>query len=182
MKKMVCMLLAAFLLLTGCQSAVPEETAAPAETAAASVPEELTVPTQTMPDMTTGQEEGRIICFQNSGKARIGYTGDRRSVKYITSVDQLPDEEALKGYDAAFFEENALVVVVETVSSGSVQLEIESIHITGGTATVTLKRTMPGGEGTDDMATWLLWVEVEQGLDCQWVLKGNSRQPQGETS
>lgn len=178
MKKILCMLLAALLLLTGCTPASPGETTAPETT----VPEETeqTLPIQTMPDLGIGDAEGELIWFRNSSKVRLDYTGDRSYVRYITNLDQLPDEEALQGYDEAFFAESALLVVVETVGSGSVQLEIESVHISGGTARVTLKRNMPGEMGTADMATWMLWVEVEQGLDCEWVLEGGSKQPQGE--
>ena len=37
--------------------------------------------------------------------------------------------------------------------------------------TVTLKRTLAGEVGTADMATWMLWAEVEKGLDYSWNLK-----------
>lgn len=184
MKKMICMLLAVLLLLTGCQTAVPaESTGAPEttvpETAAPTLGEQ-TVPIQTVPDMVIGSTEGEELAFRNPGKVRIDYTGSRSYVRYITSVDQLPDEEALKGYDEAFFEKSALVIVVETVGSGSVRLDMESIRVSDGVASVTLSRTMPGEEGTDDMATWLLWAEVDKDLDFEWVLEGGSNQTQDE--
>jgi uncharacterized protein YceK len=186
MKKMICMLLAVLLLLTGCKTAAPSESTAPAESAepAETAPtftqEEPTMPIQDMPNLDIGGEEGEELAFRNPGKVRLAYTGNRSYIQYITDLDQLPDEEALKDYDEAFFEKSALVVVVETVGSGSVQLEIESIHITEGTATVTLKRSMPGEMGTNDMATWMLWAEVDKNLDYEWVLEGGSNQPQGE--
>jgi hypothetical protein len=180
MKKMICKLLVALLLLTGCQTAAPAETTAPAETSPILIQEDSTVPIQTMPNLVIGGVEGEELAFCNPGKVRIGYSGDRRSVMYITDLDQLPDEEALKGYDEAFFEKSALVIVVETVGSGSVQLELESVRISDGVATVTLSRTMPGEVGTSDMATWMLWAEVDKNLDYEWVLEGGSNQPQGE--
>jgi hypothetical protein len=186
MKKYICLLLAVLLLLTGCQTAAPAETTAPAESTALAetspilIQEDSTVPIQTMPNLVIGGVEGEELAFCNPGKVRIGYSGDRRSVMYITDLDQLPDEEALKDYDEAFFEKSALVVVVETVGSGSVQLEIESIHITEGTATVTLKRSMPGEMGTNDMATWMLWAEVDKGLEYKWTLHNATQLPEGE--
>lgn len=187
MKKTICMLLAALLLLTGCQSSAPETTApegtdASQETTAA--PTESAVPEvtmgETLPDMVIGGQEGESLWFQNPGKIRIDYTGDRRYVHYITSVDELPAEEGLEHYDEAFFEEYALVIVVETVGSGSLQLEIGSISVTGDTASVCLERTMPGDVGTTDMATWMLWAEVEKDLNYTWTLENASQMTEGE--
>ena len=189
MKKILCLLLAAFLL-AGCQSAdegaeIPAgTTVAPAETATVptetAVQEETTVPMLPLNPIITPTQPGDRLDFANPGKVRIAYTGDRRYVRYITSVDQLPTEEALKGYDTAFFENNALVIVVETVTSGSMQLELEGIYLNGDTATVTLKRSMPGDVGTTDMATWLLWAEVSREWDYNWTLETGNKQPKTE--
>lgn len=180
MKKMFCMLLAAFLLLTGCQApaneiTAPDETTAPAQTQAPT-----TVPAETEPFATILLPQEGELAFANPGKARITYTGIRSYVKYVTNPEELSDEEGLTGYDAAFFENNALLIVVETVSSGSVQLELESIEVSGDTASVSVKRSMSGDVGTADMATWMLWAEVEKGLDYEWTLKNASQLPMGE--
>lgn len=179
MKKMFCILLAALLLLSGCQTSVQETTAAPETTEPATLP--LTsLPPEADPEVAVTLPKAGGVAFTNPGKARIAYTGNRSYVKYVTSVEDLPQEEALAGFDAAFFEEKALLIVVETASSGSVQMEIESILVFEDTATVSLKRSMTGDFGTADMATWLLWVEVEQGLDYTWILENASQLPQGE--
>lgn len=180
MKKMFCLLIAAVLLLTGCQSAVgptdPAQTTQPTEAPAIiDVPEETTMPIILNPPL--GTEPGDAIAFANPGKTRITYTGSRSYVRYITSVDQLPDEAALKGYDEAYFETKALLIIVDTVSSGSMRLEIGNITLRGDTASVTLDRKMDGDVGTADMATWLLWAEVEKGLDYTWTLTGGTNQP-----
>ena len=183
MKKKIALFLAAFLLLTGCQpGGEPTEpvdtTVAPEVTTEAE--EETTMPV--LPTINPGfvTEPRDSIAFENPGKARITYTGNRSYVKYITSVDQLPKDEALKGYDEEFFETHALLVIVETVNSGSTQLEIGDIRLQGDTATVSLKRSMPGQVGTSDMATWLLWAEVSRDLDYHWTLEGGSKLPAGE--
>lgn len=180
MKKTICLILAALFLLSGCQTAVsgttdaPETTVAPTET---TVPE-ITEPA-TIPQLPLGpQISGDGLWFQNPGKTRLTYTGNRSYVRYITSFEDLPEEAAQAGYDPEFFENYALLVVVETVNSGSVQLEIESIHVSDNVASVNLKRTMSGDVGTADMATWMLWVEVEKGLTCQWTLPGATQQPE----
>lgn len=179
MKKMFCMLLAALLLLAGCQAPASENpddtTAPPTETQAPT-----TVPAETAPELVVTLPGGEGLAFANPGKVRIDYTGNRSYVKYITSPEELPEEEALAGFDAAFFERSALLIVVETVGSGSVKLEIESIQVSGGTASVSVKRSMSGDVGTTDMATWLLWAEVDKGLDYEWTLKNASQLPMGE--
>lgn len=183
MKKIIALLLAA-LLLAGCQPAsagtdTPAGTTTMAHTETYAE-EETTVPILPLKPIIPPTQPGDSLDFSNPGKARIAYTGKRSYVKYITSADQLPNEEALKGYDAEFFENNALLIVVETVSSGSVKLELEGIYLNGDTATVTLKRSMPGDFGTADMATWLLWAEVSREWDYTWVLETGNKQPQGE--
>lgn len=183
MKKTICLLLAALLLLTGCQAsagstdAPTETTMAPTETVHQ---EETTVPILPLNPIISPTQPGDSLAFSNPGKARIAYTGNRSYVRYVTSVEELPGEEALKGYDAEFFENKALLIVVETVSSGSTQLELGGIYLNGDTATVTLKRSMPGDFGTADMATWLLWAEVSREWDYHWVLETGNKQPQGE--
>lgn len=184
MKKILCILLCA-LLLTGCRSSGGEETSGTIET---EMPTIVLVPDAefTFPEApaipTMPAAAGETLAFENPGKVRLSYTGNRSYVKYITSVEELPDEEALQGYDEAFFETKALILVVETVSSGSVRLEIESIVTDGDTATVTLSRAMPGDVGTADMATWLLWAEVSRELDYNWILEGSAQRPAGETA
>lgn len=80
----------------------------------------------------------------------------------------------MSAYDDAFFKDHALVLVQESVSSGSVEVGIESVSLKADhTAVVTLTHQGPGeGQvGTADMATWLLWAEVDTGLeDYQWTV------------
>ena len=100
-----------------------------------------------------------------TGAERIEYKQNASSVRYITRVEDLPDYEALDGYrNEEYFQTNALLVVVDTVTSGSVKVAIDSV----GNGTVTLSKEMSGDVGTADMATWLLWAEVDQGLEEHW--------------
>lgn len=116
---------------------------------------------------------GQPLKLDGTNKLRIRYTENVSSVIYITSADQLPDYEELKEYDDAYFENHALVLVTETVSSGSVRVDIAGIQRSGGDAFVVLSRQgfASGVIGTSDMATWLLWAEVEAGLDCRWTVQ-----------
>ena len=108
--------------------------------------------------------------FLNQGSVRIGYTGNQNSVVYVTSPEQLPAVEELKKYDADYFRTRALVLVRETVGSGSTRVSIQAISQKDQTVYVALLHESPE-VGTADMATWLLWAEVEPGLEnFQWVL------------
>ena len=184
MKKMLCILLALMFLLCGCTGAAqsPETTAATQETEPVEL--EITVPTlapnDQVPGPVIGQVEGDELAFANPAVARVNYTGNRSYIKYVTSVQELPPEGQLQGYDDAFFEKYALLVVVETVSSGSVRLELERVTVSDGTATVRIKRTMSGEVGTTDMATWMLWAQVEKGLEYNWTLANSTNLPAGE--
>lgn len=127
----------------------------------------IVVPGQDAPNAS-----GTEVPVTAEGKVRITYTGNRSSVRYITSAEALPDYTELEQFDDAYFAEHALVLVTETVNSGSVDVGILSVNTSGSTASVTLYHEVPeDGATTDDMATWLLWAEVEPGLDCQWAVE-----------
>ena len=181
------------LFLVGCAPAHPITTAPsaemPAGTSQGSAPAtdpsttgqtpsttEQTPPAIEQTPATTWQTPPEVsgegtIAFQNLGRLRLSYTGRRSSIRYVNSVKNLPTELQGGGYDDAFFEEYALVCVVDTANSGSIQISFESMTLEEQTVTVTLSKEMPGDVGTADMATWLLWAQVPKGLeDCQWVL------------
>lgn len=141
------------LSLLGCSNSdLPENTGPSAD----SEPER-TIP----PELQTSVE------IQKQGKVQVSYTINLSSVKYITSASALPDHEVLADYDDAWFADHALVLVYETVSSGSVDVSIASIQISDSAASVILSHT-PAGTGTTVMTTWLLWAEVDAGLSYDW--------------
>ena len=185
MKKMICILTVLMLLLTGCQAAPQpvETTRAPVETTIPAV-QETTVPTLPeatfSPGLVIGGIEGDQLPFESAGKVRLPYEGNRAYVRYVTRVEDLPPECSWEGYDEAYFETKALLIVVETVNSGSVQLELEAITLDGDTASVHIKRTMEGDVGTTDMATWMLWAELSREYDCNWALANATQLPAGE--
>ena len=111
------------------------------------------------------------------GKLRLTYTGNRSGVRYVTDPSQLPDYPELEGYDENYFRDRALLLVTETVSSGTVNVKIQSVVVENGVATVILDHQVPTGLGTADMATWLLWVEVDAGLELTWKLENPAMKP-----
>lgn len=182
MKKRALVLACVGCLLSGCASASPtvekpwkeeepgiesdgsREDEEPAEENDGQKPEVLRPETgnETFP---VQPEELSMI---EQGSFRLTYDGNRSSVVYVTKAEQLENyiqqgAEELAQYDDAYFAKKALVLVVETVKSGSVKVQIESITMTEAEALVTLSRQAPQ-YGTDDMATWLLWCEAKQGL------------------
>lgn len=123
--------------------------------------------------LDTADAAGEEVEVDSVGKLRITYTGNRSGAVYVTDASQLPEYSELAGYDDAYFEDHALVLVTETVTSGSVDVGIAAVHVDGQMAAVTLyhEEPEPGRVNTTDMATWLLWAEVEPGLEgCTWTV------------
>ena len=167
MKKLICMLLALMLVFSGCASSATAE----APTEPDTEPQETLEATETDPPEVTihidEKETESSMETSATGAQRIEYKQNISSVRYITRVEDLPAYEALDGYrNAEYFETKALLVVVDTVTSGSVKVAIDSV----GNGTVTLSKEMSGDMGTADMATWLLWAEVDQGLTENWTV------------
>lgn len=188
--------LAVCLICTGCGSAAPAGTSDPGSGSGADSssgtgssgggdvsvddPEPVSDAEDREPgvgEVITGSDAadaaGEEVEVDNVGKMRLTYTGNRSGVVYVTAASQLPNYSELAGYDDAYFEDHALVLVTETVSSGSVDVGIAAVHVDGQTATVTLyhEAPEPGRSNTTDMATWLLWAEVEPGLEgCAWTV------------
>lgn len=116
--------------------------------------------------------QGDPVDDDAKGAVRIPYEGNESTVRYITSASQLPDNEELAGYDDAYFQQNALVLVTESVNSGSIEVAIDSIRQTDRGSEVVLYHSRPeeSQATTDDMATWLLWAEVETGKEGIWTV------------
>ena len=124
---------------------------------------------------------GSPLSIYAQGKTRITYTHNQNYVRYITSPAALDHYgiDALKQYDETFFEKKALVLVCETVTSGSLQVSIDQILQQDSQMTVVLSREMPGEVGTTDMATWLIWAEVDAVWDgYSWVLHNPMLKPE----
>lgn len=160
--------------LAGCRSAgilpAGEDTTVPESTAQLTEEPTITPPTT----------EETLVELGKTGKLRIPYAGAVCGVRYITDPSQLPNYPELEAYDAAYFQDHALLLVTETVTSGSARVEIQSVTISQGRGRVSLAHEMPDGLGTADMAAWLLWAEVEKGLDYDWVLENSMGQQQME--
>lgn len=177
MKRMIVAVLAMCMLfsLAGCgnRNAVQQNPTASTQSTG------TTAPTVAKPTTTDPVLQGPLT-LGKTGKTRIPYTVNISSVKYITSMNQLPEYEALAEFDEQYFREKALLLIFETVNSGSLQVEIDSVTVEGSNAVVTLSHNT-SGMGTDDMAVWMLWAEVPQGLSLQWsisnpaVESGNSK-------
>lgn len=162
------------LLLAGCsQPSQPQSLATASDSANAS-----SQPTATpgVGNVIGGDDfapaPGDAVDQESRGKLRITYNGNESTVRYITSVDQLPTYEEFQTYDEDYFQDHALVVVTESVSSGSVDVDIDSIRYADTGNQVVLYHSAPGDDaaGTGDMVTWLLWAEVDAGIEGTWTV------------
>lgn len=170
------------LLLTGCgvQGNDPSAQATPA--GSGSIQEEL------QPQITLGVGDsalvqGEPVEISAQGSARLTYNGNESTVRYVTSVSELPSYQPLSQYDDAFFQDHALVVVTESVSSGSVDVKIDSICCTDTQNGVVLYHSAPQDDqaGTNDMATWLLWAEVDRDIQGAWTVANPALTSDAET-
>ena len=128
---------------------------------------------------TAEESQGESLAFVSGERIRVPYTVNKASVSYVTSASDVPAELSAEtdAYDDSFFAEKALVVIEVSTSSGSAHPSIQAINRDDSEIEVTLY--YEGTEiGTTDMATWLLWAEVERGLeDCQWSLANAALRP-----
>ena len=172
MKKLICGILALMLVFSGCaqqggETASSEESAQSGSDTSQNVDVTEVDPPNVTLHVGEGQSVLGIQVEGDTGAERIEYKQNASSVRYITRVEDLPAYEALDGYrNAEYFETKALLVVIDTVTSGSVKVSIGFL----GDGTVTLAKEMSGTVGTADMATWLLWAEVDQGLTDSWTV------------
>ncbi len=160
------------LLLAACSSDGPAgESSKPAETETGAT---MTTPTRGPADL------GKTVKFELGGQCQVEYTVNMSAVHYIDSPDKLPRQEGLEKYDAAWFREHALLLVYETVRNSSMEVGIERIDLEEGCAGITLTHGPGENPGTTMMTTWLLWAEVERGLDYSWTVLNPAEESQIE--
>ncbi len=131
-------------------------------------------PGKPLPGETVPTVPGTEVAFENPGVAKVQYSVNVSSVRYITEASQLPNYDALKKYDAAFFETKALVVILDSVSSGAIQPHVHSITFDNGKNTVVLGRDIDSTVTIPVMTTWLIWAEVERELPGSWMIHNPS--------
>lgn len=154
LKRMFALILVLCLCLAGCSAKTPTTT-------------NTTHPS--LGDETHGKPDiGIDVNFKLLGSVALNHTVNISQAKYITSASQLPKNEELSKYDDQWFQDHALLVIHESVSSGNVKVDVEKIKLDGTTANITLEHTPNGALGSGIKVTWLLWLEVEKGLSYTW--------------
>lgn len=68
--------------------------------------------------------------------------------------------DIVTSYDAVYFADNSLIMILLEEGSGSVRHEVSGIVCEGGKTTITINRILPDGDQTDDMAEWHVLVEL----------------------
>ena len=66
-------------------------------------------------------------------------------------------------YDAVYFADHSLIMIMLEEGSGSVRHEVSGIVCENGETTITINRILPEGDMTDDMAEWHVLVEIPKG-------------------
>lgn len=161
MKRLFALILALCLLLAGC---------APGGTATTDTTTNTTHPD--IPDQTRGEPDiGIDVDFQVLGSVAMHHSVNISQVRYITSVSALPDNEELAQYDDSWFEDHALLLIYQSVSSGNVKVDVEKIKLDGTIANITLSYLPDGMLGSGIKVTWLMWLEVEKGLQYSWQVE-----------
>lgn len=177
MKKFpLAMLLAAILctVAAGCGASKQEESTMPLTSPSAAITQK---PSHgSFAGGGTGSVGSTPVALESPQSLRIVYQQDTpNSITYISSMEQLRTyglygSEKLAAYDEDFFASKALVLVKYTVNSGSTKLQFGDAIRVSNMVSVSME-AQPADFGTSDMATWLLWAEVDPSLrDCQWVL------------
>lgn len=181
------MLLAAFLctVAAGCGASKQEESTMPLTSPTAAISQK---PSHSgFAGGGTGSVGSTPVSLESPQTLRIDYQqGTPNSITYISSTEQLRTyglygSEKLAAYDEAFFDSKALVLVKYTVNSGSAKLQLDHAIRVSNIVSVSID-AQTSDFGTTDMATWLLWAEVDPSLrDCQWVLEAAQTNPAGVT-
>lgn len=115
-----------------------------------------------------------LLSFQNEDKTKLTYDLNRSEATIIQNVSDLNAYKnigAFDKYDAAFFENSSLLLITQTTRSGSIGVSVDSISTDGQTLKIKLAYDVPD-IGTADMATWLIWVEIDNaynGYTCEII-------------
>lgn len=121
-------------------------------------------------DVSVGAE---YIAMDNENQMRKTELASMNSIECVTSMDQLKKyawiaNGLLDSYEESFFEDKALVFATITVTSGSTKLSFGDAKVVNNVVLLGIKTERPT-LGTNDMATFLLWAEMDQKYaDCTW--------------
>lgn len=92
------------------------------------------------------------------------YSLERHSGPPFYSYSTIGFLDACDKYDAAYFEDQILLMILLEEGSGSIRHEVESVGIDSGDIWVKIKSIVPEA-CTDDMAEWHILIEPEAGVD-----------------
>lgn len=154
MKRLLFGLLGLTLMLAGCS---------PQDEAPAPEP-----PTQTPPQLAHPQFAAQFIRTNGYDASRrypiiTLITGADELLAYVnahkTEYDLVGFADAVQAYDAAFFENHCLALLVLEEFSGSVRHEVEDVVMDDAMVRIEIVRHLPQ-MGTADMAQWHIIVEL----------------------
>ena len=91
------------------------------------------------------------------------YTADYEGqYNFYHTADSKGFYDVVTPYDAVFFADNSLIMILLEEGSGSVRHEVSGIQYKDGETTIEISRIVPMGDATDDMAEWHVVIEIEK--------------------
>lgn len=94
------------------------------------------------------------------------FLGRREKVYSDSTIGFL---DAIDKYDEKYFENNDLIIVYFTSSSGSYYYELRNIKVGENIINIDINRKAPGPHITFDMVGWLLIVEKEKSVSTDKI-------------
>lgn len=115
------------------------------------------LPSANYPVVTVIRSNAELNAYYERNKTL--YNLERSGSDSVTSF-----LDACDRYDAAYFEDRVLILILVECGSGSTRFRVTDVGFQGSEFIVDVESYIPGDAGTCDMAQWHIFVEAEAGI------------------
>lgn len=129
-------------------------------------------PTPTSTLSQTQEVPMKLIPTHNQNKTKLTYDRNRSEGRILSTLSDLEPYLTLadfSSYTETYFKEKSLLLITQSVKSGSISVSVDTVTQDKGQLNVTLSYNSPQTL-TWDMTTWLLWVEIDKTSDKRPVV------------